>query len=403
MFRVSVDLTIGHTTPAPLVRPAALCKASSMTVKRTDSAPPKRETVKRYDFQTIPTAGVAVGGGGRMYDASLTQVGIFEYDIPGRGIVRELRPAEEVFKDASIASANHVTLTRLHPPTGVNPHNWGTVSIGAVSGPARQDGNLLKSPIIVRDASALKDVAGKDLTEISMGYDAWLDWTPGEWEGQHYDCIQRDILYNHAALGPSNWGRMGNACVVRLDGMTQAQLDSREKDQTVKKYIIDGVEYEAGTPAFEEAMAKREKRHQDAAELATKEATLQRTEDAATIKKLQEDSAKAARAKVVQNAVRVSGKPAAHFDGKDSAAVMSECIKLHDSGLVLDGHDAAHLGGMFAMLPAHTPKTPSAATSVVGQVPVKVEDTADAARAAMIKDSDEAWRQPLLFSKKGSS
>ena len=38
------------------------------------------------------------------------------------------------------------------------------------------------------------------MRELSCGYNLRLDETPGVWEGQPYDAIQRDIEINHLAL-----------------------------------------------------------------------------------------------------------------------------------------------------------------------------------------------------------
>ena len=38
------------------------------------------------------------------------------------------------------------------------------------------------------------------LKELSLGYNLDLDETPGEWEGQPYDAVQRNIVINHLAL-----------------------------------------------------------------------------------------------------------------------------------------------------------------------------------------------------------
>src|SRR5690606_28507268 len=42
--------------------------------------------------------------------------------------------------------------------------------------------------------------------EISLGYKCQLDPTPGTWNGESYDAVQKNIVVNHVALGPKGWG-----------------------------------------------------------------------------------------------------------------------------------------------------------------------------------------------------
>jgi hypothetical protein len=68
------------------------------------------------------------------------------------------------------------------------------------------------------DESAIEAVKRGDRKEISLGYHCKLDHTPGVWEGQRYDAVQRGIKYNHIAIGPAGWGRAGSEISLRLDG-----------------------------------------------------------------------------------------------------------------------------------------------------------------------------------------
>ena len=59
------------------------------------------------------------------------------------------------------------------------------------------------------------------LKELSLGYNLTLDETPGEWNGQHYDAIQRDIRINHLALGRE--ARAGEQARLNIDGRDPAR------------------------------------------------------------------------------------------------------------------------------------------------------------------------------------
>ncbi len=112
----------------------------------------------------------------------------------------------------------------------------------------------------VNDRPTLDAIARGDRIEISSGYRCRLEWTPGEFEGQRYDCIQRNIRYNHAALCPPNGGRAGNDVGLRLDGIDDhtwaiAHFDNEQetttmaepnKDKTITKLKLrlDGRDHE---------------------------------------------------------------------------------------------------------------------------------------------------------------
>ena len=63
-----------------------------------------------------------------------------------------------------------------------------------------------------------------------------LEWLP---DGTPYDRVQRNIRYNHVALGPRGWGRMGPRVRLRVDGAaylvdaTQLTEDTEEQVQTI--------------------------------------------------------------------------------------------------------------------------------------------------------------------------
>jgi hypothetical protein len=63
----------------------------------------------------------------------------------------------------------------------------------------------------------IQDESQKGLREISLGYSVELDPTPGVWQGQRYDAVQRRLVTNHVALGPEGWGRCGSEVGLRLD------------------------------------------------------------------------------------------------------------------------------------------------------------------------------------------
>lgn len=149
-------------------------------------------------------------------DARLTRTGVLEYTRADGSLQRELRPEAEVFRADSLASLALAPVTDLHPSEMVGPSNARQFAVGVCAAP-RRDGNFVAAELTIQPADVIAKVDAGERAEISCGYSCDLDETPGVYQGQHYDAIQRNIQYNHVALGPRGWGRAGADVCMRLD------------------------------------------------------------------------------------------------------------------------------------------------------------------------------------------
>lgn len=196
-------------------------------------------------FERTPTGGLRL-------PASLTRTGVLPYRQPDGTIRREYRPAEEVFKADSLRSLEDAPVTDLHPSTMVDGSNFRTLSRGHVRD-ARQDGKFVAAQVLAQDADLVGKIERRDRTEISCGYKCRLDMTPGvSPDGERYDAVQRNIVYNHVALLPAGTGRAGREVALRLDAAYEDSQDQPSGQETVKimKLIrIDGQDYEHGSEA----------------------------------------------------------------------------------------------------------------------------------------------------------
>lgn len=172
--------------------------------------------VHRFDVATLGNAERTPQGFLRI-PAYLTRVGVLEYRRADGTVVRELRPREEVFKADSLATLSAAPVTDLHPSTMVTPANVRELQIGHVSDQVRADGALVAGYVTVQDEAAIAAVQAGKRRELSCGYACRIDATPGVYEGERYDQVQRDITYNHVAIGPRNWGRAGRDVALRVD------------------------------------------------------------------------------------------------------------------------------------------------------------------------------------------
>jgi len=141
--------------------------------------------------------------------------------------------------------------------------------IGTVLSPGKQDGDQIRADLVIYNLDTKN-------RELSCGYNLDVDETPGEWEGQKYDAIQRNIRYNHVAVVPR--ARAGPYARLNMDG-DQYYFD--EEDKKTMKIRLDGIEYEAA-PEVINALDKANKR---ADEAESKENETKKQLDAVTAEK----------------------------------------------------------------------------------------------------------------------
>lgn len=162
-------------------------------------------------------------------------VGVMHYDDGAGGVRTEYVPPETL---ADVESLLAAPLTVQHPPKSLDISTTKKYQVGTVLS-ARFDGTRLRVRIRVTDAEAIAAIQS-GTRELSPGYLAEFDRTPGHWSGKKYDAIQTKRRYNHLAL------------VDRARGGRQARLDSwradgalvQRTDAQMETVTIDGVEYQ---------------------------------------------------------------------------------------------------------------------------------------------------------------
>lgn len=195
--------------------------------------------------------------GGLIADGRLTRVGVLSYLQPDGSVRREFRPPEEVFNEDSLASLAHAPVTIDHPAI-VDPDNWQDVTVGHVAGMPERDGDYVASPLRLHTRDAIDQAEDGKLQELSCGYSCTLDRTPGIYNGQAYDAVQRNIRYNHVAAGPEGWGRAGPEVRMRLDSAF-GELGSYVQDT-----MPDDIKLREAQTALTQATADLEAARQDA-------------------------------------------------------------------------------------------------------------------------------------------
>lgn len=215
----------------------------------------RTDAVQRFDRSTLGKFQRTSVGGARV-PARLSRTGILIYRNPDGSQRRELRLPDEVFKADSLKTLEDVPVVDItHHTAMVTPDTWKGAALGHVK-TWRQDGKFIEAELVIQDGPTLDDIESGSRTEISCGYECKLDWTPGVWNGEPYDCIQRDIKYNHVALCPPNRGRAGPEVGLRLDANgegAESLLETEENTMTIK-VRLDGREYEEGSRAHLDAL-----------------------------------------------------------------------------------------------------------------------------------------------------
>jgi hypothetical protein len=179
----------------------------------------------------------------------LTRAGVFEYRTPDGKVRREYRPDEEVFSEASLGTLAGIPVTDGHKGL-VHAKNVDGIVGAVTSSGIKQDADVL-ADVIIHNPSRL----GKK-RELSLGYECDLDETPGQVGNLHYDCVQRNIRYNHAAVVAK--GRAGNAR-LRLDSADAVNGEFELEDEMAETKLVavrlDGIDYQA-SPEVLNALTK---------------------------------------------------------------------------------------------------------------------------------------------------
>jgi hypothetical protein len=219
------------------------------------------ETVQRFDFfgrlgdvERLDTGAVRV-------PATLSSVGVFRYRQADGTWRRELRHPDEVFHQDSVNSLRGVPVTDRHIGSMIRTDTWKQFSVGHTEDPTPCEQSHLDGYLVVSDEKAIADIDAGDRKDLSPGYRCRMDHTPGVWNGQEYDVVQRDIRYNHIALMPPGGGRQGSTVALRLDakdaiierdavGVQETNEETMAADNVKTKILVklDGKEFEQGSP-----------------------------------------------------------------------------------------------------------------------------------------------------------
>ena len=187
----------------------------------------------------------------------LTCTGIFEYTNPDGSVRKELRRPEEVFSKNSLASYEGSPIIISHDAGLITKDNAHENSIGTILTKGFRDGDNVRAKIVIHDTDEMKE---SGLKELSLGYNLDLDETPGVWNGQPYDAVQRNIRINHLALVRE--ARAGEQARLNIDGKGAEKKGAAMKTRkTTRTRRSDGI---LSPDELKEAIKEYRARHPEA-------------------------------------------------------------------------------------------------------------------------------------------
>lgn len=342
-----------------------------------------------------------------MVRAARTGVQIYggaEVNRPDMATVKVYRPEAEVFDKDAMASLAHRPVTDNHPAEAVTATNWSRYAKGQTSSNVARDGEYLSVSVLVMDADTVRQIdAGK--RELSVGYTAILDWTPGTTpDGQPYDAVQTNIRANHLALVDA--GRAGAACRIgdaEIWASTQSRKDQIVTDKPLKTITVDGIPVEVTDQAVA-VITKLITQMSDAkADLAKKDseftaaiadhakAIAAKDGEIAALKVQIPDAAKleslsAERAELVDRAKALV--PAFDAKGKSPDTIKREVVAAKLGDAAVKDRDASFIDGAFATLSPDKGNDPL--RSALGDT--KTQDDIGSTYAARDAALQDAWK-----------
>jgi uncharacterized protein len=363
----------------------------------------------RFDYRRLDGIATTPQGGLRV-PATLTRSGVFEYRKTDGSITRELRHPDEVFHKDAVESFANAPLSIGHVAT-ITPDNWKEVAVGHVVGTPKQDGKFLAGDCHIMRRDAVSRVQSGELQELSCGYEVDIDPTPGTWNGERYDAVQRNIRGNHVALLPEGAGRAGPDVRLRTDGKDGAAQDVGfrvDSDVPIPPPVTTQADTDKGGAKGATVVDAGDKGGQAAA---TPDVLLGRidslTAENAELKKRldampgQIETAAAERTTLL---AKVSGFMPKEWkaDGKDVATIEREALLALRPDLKLDGKSADYVRGAYEQALAGVETSRARAGSLQGPLhPAFVRDDGDAdmdeleqKNKVSRKKSADAWKTP---------
>jgi hypothetical protein len=384
--------------------------------------------VKRFDTGNMTKKAERTPQGYLRAPAFATRTGVLSYRMPDGSVRRELRHPDDVFDPKSLATLAGVPVTDDHPNfkdprvmllDAANTHEYMVGYTG--DSVERIDDKFVGVVLTLTKLDAIEKVeSGKN--QVSCGYTCELEDAVGEYEGEPYNCRQRDIEYNHLAV--VDRGRAGRQVSLHLDSADAVQVDPSQplEEPRMEKITLNGVEYSC-TPELKAAIEKAMSATADAAKPVVAAAEQKATEQTARADKAEaradglqvelgkaKDELKTRNDSASPDKVRAAAKElvrvetvarrvldkdtVAKLDSMDEKAIKIAVVKAESKDLNLDGKSDEYLNARFDMIDEALKADPAAelGSSVIKARADGAEDPVAAARKRQQERNANAWK-----------
>lgn len=351
-------------------------------------------------------------------DAKVARTGIqvykgWELGRPAVNEIRVYRDEGAVFSKRSLGSYAHKPVTDNHPIEDVTAANWKTLSVGTIGGEIVRDGDSVRIPLLIMDAKAI-DAIKNGKRELSAGYDAELDFTPGKTrDGLDYDARIDEIRVNHVAIVER--GRAGSAFRIGdADGGGRSKWGAQPRNTSTGgakvRIIIDAVPFEVDDQAaaaigkLQDSLTDLRKKLGDSAtehttaiaakdtEIGTLKAQLKQAEDA-KLNDADLDKRVTQRSKLIADAKAIDKTIVT--DGKSDAEIRRAAVAKKFGDAMVEGMSDDVIVGMFAVAAKDAPageKDPIRDAFTSANSSLTFADRADNGQDAYEKRQREAWQ-----------
>ena len=123
-------------------------------------------------------------------------------------------------------------------------------TVGSIGTVVEMDGDNVYSSLRVYDQNAIDLIESEKLNQLSAGYAYTADMTSGEWNGEHYDGVMRNIHGNHVALVER--GRIGEDAIIADEMPNEIEEFLMSKKIALKKGSLSKLQEQLGMDSAEE-------------------------------------------------------------------------------------------------------------------------------------------------------
>jgi len=164
---------------------------------------------------------------------TMSRIGVMNY-----GYAKKVKLPSELFSQPTIDSLRGLPIVEEHPEIDgryiyVDSSNYREYAKGSISEP-EADGKFVKGMATIWDQGLKNKILSGELSEVSLAYSKRDEVSPGDFDGEDFDIIQRNIIGNHLAV--TSAGRAGQMVKIEIDSK-DLKYNNQDKKMPKFKYV----------------------------------------------------------------------------------------------------------------------------------------------------------------------